>query len=396
MTRDLPRPRTTPATTPDLDRARRHLPRELLADPGLCTTAKLIAAALISIWARAKDNCWPSDRTIAQAIGRSRGHVQRCLRQLELAGWIEREATGTVPSGRIIWLSWRRADSRAGAQTPSAPAREGVAAPARTKQVEVVNEELEPAEGEETNPRPRPEQHPPVTVQGMAASLDRTFRPDIRQTPERNNSRSREASPRPTSSRPPALPSRPPTSATPPSDRVGVKTSPPATPPPLPRPTVSRQTHPPKPATPPEVVPAVSALITEPELTRLREHLPTTQEQVLAWLASGDSILQREARRLLKPAEPPGPLATLLATHELLARLPGQPHLVAEAAQRLAEDCGDPKSWSYYHKLAGSVASREHPSSSLIAAWEESQHRGVRSRGAVLATVWKRTTGRQT
>ena len=112
------RPRTgTPAAG---DGVRRDLPAELLADGRLCATARLIAVALVTHWARVKDHCWPSDRTIAARVGRSSGHVQRCLRQLERAGWIDREHTDEVPSGRRIWLLWR---CGAGARRVPAPAR---------------------------------------------------------------------------------------------------------------------------------------------------------------------------------------------------------------------------------------------------------------------------------
>src|SRR4051794_26426392 len=79
------------AGDPGLDR--------LLADPGLGSTAKTVAVALARHWAWSKDHCWPSDRTIASRVGRSVGHVQRCLRQLEAAGWVERERTDDVPNG---------------------------------------------------------------------------------------------------------------------------------------------------------------------------------------------------------------------------------------------------------------------------------------------------------
>src|SRR5258707_94315 len=55
----------------------------ILADPGLGATAKLIVVALVKNWAWVKDHAWPSDETIAARIGKSSGHVQRCLRELE-------------------------------------------------------------------------------------------------------------------------------------------------------------------------------------------------------------------------------------------------------------------------------------------------------------------------
>src|SRR5262249_56773649 len=105
--------------------------------------------ALRRHWAWSKDHCWPSDATIAKTVGRSPGHVQRCLRQLEAAGYITRERTDAVPNGRRIWLNWRRDGDSAGVQPPAAPARTGPTAPARSEErVVIVNEGNEPAEEE--------------------------------------------------------------------------------------------------------------------------------------------------------------------------------------------------------------------------------------------------------
>ena len=100
----------------------------LLADSALGSTAKAVAVALVRTWAWSKPVCWPSDNSIAAKVGRSVGHVQRCLRQLDQAGWIEREHTDQVPNGRRIWLNWRR-DADAGAQPGTTPARIAPPAP---------------------------------------------------------------------------------------------------------------------------------------------------------------------------------------------------------------------------------------------------------------------------
>ena len=103
QTMTLPATRTTPpAALPRFGRVRAALPNDpgldaLLADPALGSTAKTIAIALVKHWAWYKDHCWPGDETIAKKIGKSPGHVQRCLRQLELAGWIRREHTSASP-----------------------------------------------------------------------------------------------------------------------------------------------------------------------------------------------------------------------------------------------------------------------------------------------------------
>jgi hypothetical protein len=112
---------SAPAADPRTGRGAFVLPRDpgldrLLADPDLGSTAKAIAAVLVKNWAWFKTSCWPSDRTIADKVGKSPGHVQRCLRQLEDAGWIIRERTDEVPTGRLIWLAWRCPTTSKGAQ----------------------------------------------------------------------------------------------------------------------------------------------------------------------------------------------------------------------------------------------------------------------------------------
>ena len=77
---------------------------DIIADPNLTASAKLVIIALVRRWAWFKDHCFPSDQTIAAAIGMSPGHVQRCLAELEQAGYVRRERT---PRRRIIWLLWR-------------------------------------------------------------------------------------------------------------------------------------------------------------------------------------------------------------------------------------------------------------------------------------------------
>ena len=112
---------TTPAAAPRTGRGESALPRDpgldrLLADPNLGSTAKNIATVLVKHWAWVKDHCWPSDHSIAEKVGKSQGHVQRCLRQLEDAGWIARQRTDQVPTGRLIWLAWRCPTTSKGAQ----------------------------------------------------------------------------------------------------------------------------------------------------------------------------------------------------------------------------------------------------------------------------------------
>ncbi|HMB08851.1 MAG TPA: helix-turn-helix domain-containing protein, partial [Isosphaeraceae bacterium] len=173
---------TTPAADPRTGRGAFVLPRDpgldrLLADPDLGSTAKTIAIALVKHWAWFKDSCWPCDRTIAGKVGKSQGHVQRCLRQLEDAGWIERERTDEVRTGRRIWLAWRRPTAGAGAQGGPAPAREGLAAPARDKRIVVVKEGIERKEIASPE-RQRPEPISPVPPATPVPQPEPTVAPD--------------------------------------------------------------------------------------------------------------------------------------------------------------------------------------------------------------------------
>ena len=144
------------------------LPRDegldrLLADPRLGSTAKTIATALVKHWAWSKPDCWPSDRTIAAKVGKSPGHVQRCMRQLEAAGYIVRERTDEVRTGRRIWLAWRCTDGRRAIGPPRRLLDPPTSAGARQKIV-VVKERMESEEGpsEISRQRPEPEPLPPA------------------------------------------------------------------------------------------------------------------------------------------------------------------------------------------------------------------------------------------
>jgi DNA-binding Lrp family transcriptional regulator len=144
-------------------------PHDLVADPRLTPTDVRIAAALM-FWARGKDHCWPSDRTIGARVGRSPGTVQRSLRRLEAAGWIRREKTAANRTGRLIVLAWRRAGAR-----PLPPmAREAPAAPARDELTVALKGEApkEPREASVERPRPEiPAPAPDATPVRSAADL---------------------------------------------------------------------------------------------------------------------------------------------------------------------------------------------------------------------------------
>jgi hypothetical protein len=137
----------------------------LLADPGLSSTAKAIAVALARHWAWGnKDHCWPSDASIAAAVGKSIGHARRCLRELESCGYVRRERSDQVANGRILRLLWRcTAAAAAGARQDLAPARVELERPRAPKEVVIVNREIEPKSDPDPRQRPAPSAIPTPT-----------------------------------------------------------------------------------------------------------------------------------------------------------------------------------------------------------------------------------------
>src|SRR3954453_17916863 len=111
---------------------------EILPHPPLSSPAKALVTVMIKNWAWYKDHCWPSDKTLAAKVGKSVGHVQRCLHELTQAGRIGREKTDEVPNGRRIWLLWRCPGGPIGAQRDMTRARSVPTAPARDKQTVIV------------------------------------------------------------------------------------------------------------------------------------------------------------------------------------------------------------------------------------------------------------------
>jgi hypothetical protein len=99
-----------------------------------------------------------------------------------------------------------------------------------------------------------------------------------------------------------------------------------------------------------------------------------------------------EARRLLAPPPPREPPPSALATAELLAGLPGRPDRVAAAAGRLAVELGDPRSYAYFLRVAGSVCARQQPATVLVNAWRQGMSPKAKSPGAVFAMAWRRET----
>jgi hypothetical protein len=348
------------------------LPHHIAGDPSLSPLGKAVLLALL-YWARDKDHCWPADASIGRRVGRSPSSVQRALRQLQGRGLIERQKTDANRTGRIIRLTFR---SRTDEGTPSPVVGPPRPAGLRDERDVIVKAE-EPKEATGQTPeRPRPDPAPAAPALHVALALARVLgqvhRPMAVEPPASPPPAPAAAPPQPPDERP-----QPPRVA--PSSRETARVS---------RTNVrSAKLSASQPAVP---VKAPAVPLTPAEQARLAKLAPAARDKVLAWLATGDRVCLGEARRLLAPPRPPEPEPR--TTADLLGRLPGRPDLVARAAQALAEDLDDARSWSYYAKLAGAVASRERPAEMLVEAWREARGPTVRSRGAIFVTSWRRST----
>jgi hypothetical protein len=371
-----------------LGRARAALPSdpgldELLADTRLSATAKLIAVTLVKTWAWSKPACWPSDSTIAAKVGRSRGTVQRGLKELEGAGYLGRERDAEVRgTKRRLWLLWRCPGRRAGATGGVAPARQAVASPARHERVVVERK------GVEQDVRPAPERQrpgPPATtpVNPTAAALNRVTQdavtgPQAAPSPEESPTIIPTPAASPRAQEMPSWPRE--------AGRAGTA----ATPGPVHR--VSRAPSSSPPSAPPTPPPKGSPLagLTPEEQARFCELPEATRWRVATWLGLGDPICLGEAKKLLVPRPPREPPPSSLATAELLAGLPGRPDRVAAAAGRLVEDLRDSKSYNFYVSVAGAVCARRQPAETLVSAWRQGTSPNATRPGAVFAAAWKR------
>jgi hypothetical protein len=354
-------PRTGPRAIalphdPGLDR--------LLADPTLGSTAKTVITALVKHWAWSKTSCWPSDKTIAGKVGKSPGHVQRCLRQLEDAGWIHRQRTDEVPTGRRIWLAWRCPTTSKGAQGGPAPAREGLAAPARDKRIVVVKERRE-REEVALPERQRPE---PIPLAPPAAPVPQ---------PERA------VAPAPATAvalpLPPAAPVPQPERAVAPASVEVV--APPSPPPPL----ASRSV-----ATAPAAtrLPSPGMPLTPEQQARLDALPAASRDQVLIWLATGDPILVAEARKRLAPPRPRPEIPKTLP--EVLGRIREDPSFPALAADWLASSLDDRKSWAGFKARCEEAWRGELHPDRLLSAYEQAMGSKARNRGAIFMVAVKR------
>ena len=348
------------ATGPAPADGRRCAPRDgdgldaLLADPRIGSTAKAIAVALVRNWAWYKDHCWPSDRSIAARVGRSVGHVQRCLRRLEAAGWVVREKTGDVPTGRRIWLAWRRPDERQGARPVSTPARTAPAAPARDKRIVVVNNEREPGRGDSTRRR-RPLPNPPSTPVPLA-------------TPVGMN---------------PSPPARPVCAQADEGRAVAVGEA------------LQRLIGPTRDGRAGARVLAAGRRDEAPRAAGKRPSRKgglTLEELVSVVKATADPILAAELARRTAPPAPAAPEPSTMATPDLLSTLPGRHDLAAAATRRLCEETGDHRTatWSFFRKAVLAVVQREVGPDVLLGCLRQATGPRTRHRGKVFVSAWKR------
>ena len=308
------------------------LPHDVAADPRLTPTDLAVLVAL-TYWARAKDHCWPSDRSIGLRIGRSIPTVQRRLRHLETVGLVERVETTTNRTGRIIRLAWKSAPAPVlqPARLQSAPAGPGfgsgpvglVGPSAKVRDKPPRSTVIDP-------PRSSVIDEVRRSVQAEALKKPKT------EPAQRQRSESEEA------------PKQAPAERSVPSSAPIVATVPSSTP-------------------PASTVPS------------------SARSQALEWAASDDPILRAEAARRLKPKAPPRPEPQ--TAEELLARIQENPAHVAAAAEVLARTFDDRRSWAGFHAVARRAFEGEIPPAVLVDALGRASDPKARNPAALFMSI---------
>ena len=320
-------PAAAPAAVPA--RTRRNplpfaaVPHALAEDVRLKPIDLAVTRALLK-HARGDDHAWPSVGSLAAQVGRTRRTVQFALRRLEASGWIVAEPA-TNPTGRVLVLTWRREGS---ATAGASPARSMAPPPA---QPEAPNRDV---------PVRRPIHGEATRTQGFSRSRRQT---------------------QPALGHPvniPAPDSIPP-APTPKADPVSSATQPTPTP------------APPSEATGPRPATARRRWSTEAgELTEVAHR-------------TADPILARELSRrtAVAPAAParPGPATT----GELLTRLREKPQYPAEAAELLAREFADRKSWPGFLARCREAWDGRRTPEELAEAYRLATAPGARNPGAV-------------
>ncbi|QDV39567.1 helix-turn-helix domain-containing protein [Tautonia plasticadhaerens] len=318
---------------------------EDLSSLGLPAGALLLLEKFRFFYCRSRRFCWPSDEELSRRTGLSIHQVRRGLRCLGQAGLIRRQrTTRRLENSRVLrrrFIDLLFVEPGAGAQPDRAPAPNGRVhrrAPARTQEVVVV-------EGRENFERPdpdrrgrrRPEPTPMTTAAGTRSpALAATALEALEASGEGRYATSVpvRARPAPVSDAVRAA-GRPGEAMARAFARLGVE---------MPTPTPSMP--PPSTLEPPQVPTA------SPASARSRPVLTTEALEALA--AGGDPVLVGElARRKAARArrEAAGATRPPATTAELLGRIREDPSYVSQAAQALASELGDERSWRGLHAI---------------------------------------------
>lgn len=328
------------------------LPHDVAADPRLTPTDVAVLVALL-FWARSKDHCWPSDRSIGLRIGRSPRTVQRRLRHLETVGLVERIETAENRTGRILRLVWRA--------EASAPVPRPVLEPARLRSIPAGSGPgpVGPSAEVAGSPPMSPMSYPPASPMSHEGKRSVKREPsEERRTEPSQRQRSEEAPKQAPAPRP--VPSSAPIVAEALGSTVPGSTTPRATPP-------SRTLAPSSTTLPASTVPS------------------SARSQALEWAASSDPILRAEAARRLKPKPPPRPEPQ--TTAELLARIQENPAHVAAAAEVLARTFDDRRSWNGFHAVARRAFEGEIPPGVLVDALGRASDGKARNPAALFMSI---------
>lgn len=365
------------------------VPADLLADPALPALAKLIAVNLPRL-ARS------TDREIAQILGHSPGHVQRCLGHLTRAGWVRRLRQAGRRILTAVWAPPAPEPSPAAAP-PSAPARipePHHSAPARNPEPPPSAPALKPPlppSAPARNPEPEGRAPAPTSMPSPSA-------PARHPTPAAEETRAWAPAPAP------ACASydrernrerlRTPTCADPNPQRVGrgmerpngalkamwdqIRAKAQARDTATAEKTVERRQLPSQ----------ADTLLSPQERERAQQLSPRAWERLVAALERNDPVLLAEARRVLGPPPEPAPDPRTLPVETLIDQLPGRWDLVPVLAIRIAQDLNDQESFKFYEKRLTGVAQRAVPVAVLHHAWEVANRPGWHKPGAGFHRGW--------
>lgn len=173
------------------------VPLSVWAHPALAgaPTKRDIVMAISGFAYGDRETCWPSNRTIAELVGRSVGHVRRLIGDLvrQAPELLDRQPTDGNLTGRVFRLAWKAplpapppaTDNRSragGARQRSEPCAPTTTAPCAPARSEFSNEEkkemnavgVECPEGHtppaEPEPPPTPENLRAALAEGIAAA----------------------------------------------------------------------------------------------------------------------------------------------------------------------------------------------------------------------------------